>query len=132
VHVVRRLESTGRANGLGAAKRGEQELVSQVWTGELMTFASDDADRVMFADAELMVEGLRNVKTRPRWRAMRFVRDETYLCVNEGVRDKDEILRRVMGKTEEEFGSIILLAVLAALVQFIVLRILKRIFPEEE
>jgi hypothetical protein len=97
-----------------------------------VTFESDDFDRVMFADAELLVEGLRNVKTRPRWRAMRFVRDETFRCVNEGIRDKDEILRRVKEKTEEEFGSIILLAVLAALVQFIVLRILRRIWPDED
>jgi hypothetical protein len=97
-----------------------------------VTFESEDFDRIMFADAELYVEGLRNVKTRPRWRAMRYVRDETYRYVNEGIRDKDEILRRVKEGAEQEFGSIILLAVLAALVQFIVLKILRRIWPDEE
>jgi hypothetical protein len=96
-----------------------------------VTFESDDFDRILYADAELLVEGLRDLKTRPRRRLMKFIRNETYKHANAGVRDKHEILRRVMAATEEKFGSIFLLAILAAVVQFLVLKILNHIWPNK-
>jgi hypothetical protein len=51
--------------------------------------------------------------------------------LNEGVRDKDEMLRLVQAETEKRFRSLILLWILGGIVQYLVLRILKKIFPVE-
>jgi hypothetical protein len=92
---------------------------------------SDDYERVLQSDARLFVDGFRDrVPTRVGRRLVKKTFMRTRFYVNEGVRDKDELLRRVQADIEQEFGSIILLAILAAVVQFVVLRILKRIFPE--
>jgi hypothetical protein len=95
-----------------------------------MTFAQNDFDRRLFADAD-DVPGVRGVKTMVRYRAMRFIRDRTYEELNQGKRDPVEIEARVLRETEMEFGTLILAAVLMALVSFIVTRILERIFPKD-
>ena len=95
-----------------------------------MTFASDDFDRVMFADALVEVNGLWEVKGLKRAAVLRFTRDAVYRQINSGERDPAVIKFRVNQEVEEEYGSVILTALLMAIVSFIVQRILERVFPK--
>jgi hypothetical protein len=94
-----------------------------------VTWLSEDFERCLQADAMLFCDGLRKVKTQRRRRLVKFVIDRTYHHVSEGVRDKDELLRAVQADTEEEFRSLILLWIIGGVVQFIVMKILKHIWP---
>jgi hypothetical protein len=93
-----------------------------------VTFATDDFARVIHADAMLFVDGLRRVKTQRRKRLVQCCIDETFNAVNEGIRDKDEVLRRVMAVVEGKFKSLVLLWILSACVQWVVIRILDHIW----
>lgn len=94
-----------------------------------MTWLTDYYERVLQADVRLMVEGARKVKEQRRRRVVQFVIGRVNHHLNAGVRDKDEMLRLVQAETEEKFRSIVLLWILGGIVQYLVLRILKRIWP---
>lgn len=95
-----------------------------------MSFASDDADRMMFADAVVEVRGLREIHGLRRAKLLRFVRDATYKQLNSGVRDEGEVVDLVLQETEEEYGGVIATAIIIAIVSFIVTKILRRIWPD--
>jgi hypothetical protein len=95
----------------------------------LTTWLSEDFERVLQADVRLMVDGARKVKEQRRRRAVQFIIGRINHHLNEGVRDKDEMLRLVQAETEKRFRSLILLWILGGIVQYLVLRILKKIFP---
>jgi hypothetical protein len=94
-----------------------------------MTWLTEDFERVLQADVRLMVEGARKVKEQRRRRIVGFVIQRTNHHLNAGVRDKDELMRLVQAETEEKFRSLVLLWILGGIVQYLVLRILKRLFP---
>lgn len=96
-----------------------------------MTFASDDFDRVMFADALVEVPDIWEVKGLRRAAILRFTRDAVYRQINQGERDAAVIKFRVNQEVVEEYGSVVLSVILMAIVSFIVQRILERIFPKE-
>lgn len=86
----------------------------------------------MYADALVEVPRIREVKGLLRGRAMRFTRDCTYRRLNEGVRDEEQLRTLVLADVNEEFGSVILIMILAGIVSFVVQRILERLFPRPD
>lgn len=95
-----------------------------------MTWLSEDAARVIHADAMIFVDGLRRVKTQRRKRLVQSCIDETYKILNEGVRDRDEVQRRVQEICRARFSSLVFLWIISACVQWVVSRILDHIWKE--
>lgn len=96
-----------------------------------MTTTNEDFYRRLAADALDEVEGLRDVKGLKRGKVIRLARDRTYHWLNEGVRKEDELRTLVLADVTEEYGSVILLMILAGVVSFVVQRILERLFPKQ-
>jgi hypothetical protein len=96
-----------------------------------MTFLSDDYRRQLLGDTKIFVTGFRDLKGSERQRLFDFIWAAIYAAVNEGERDERTIRRRVLRETREEFGSVILIAILMAAVSFLVTSILERLFPKD-
>ncbi len=97
-----------------------------------MTTSNEDFDRLMYADALVMVDGLRGIKGVLRGRVLRAARNRTYHWLNEGVRDEEQLRTLVLADVNEEFGSIILIMILGGVISFVVQRILERLFPKPD
>lgn len=93
--------------------------------------ADDDFDRILRAEVDLHVEGIRDIKGLRRAALVRFTKDSTYRHLNDGVRDEAKLRNLVLADVEEKYGSVILLMLLAGVVSFVVQRILERLFPKE-
>ena len=85
----------------------------------------------MYAEALIELEGLRDIKGVRRGNLLRFTRDATFRRINDGVRNEKDLLRLVQHDVELRYGSVILTAIIIAVVGFIVRRILERLFPKD-
>ncbi len=92
--------------------------------------ADEDFERILRADAALHVEGFGDIKGLKRAAIIRFTKDSAYRHINDGIRDETKLRNLVLADVEEKYGSVILIAVLMAVVSFVITRILERIFPK--
>jgi uncharacterized YccA/Bax inhibitor family protein len=92
--------------------------------------ADEDFERILRADAAMQVEGFADIKGLKRAAIIRFTKDSAYRHINDGIRDETKLRNLVLADVEEKYGSVILVAVLMAVVSFVITRILERIFPK--
>ncbi len=97
-----------------------------------MTFASRDFERSVIDSCRLEVRQLRDVKGADRERLMQAVMDSAKRHINNGVHGQRALRKAVREEIREEFGSFILLAVIGAVIHFIVVRLLERLLPKGE
>lgn len=96
-----------------------------------MTFASDDFDRALYADALVQVDGIWEVKGLRRGALLRYTRDAVYERLNAGMRNPAEIEAEVYQQVYAAYHSVVVTAIIMAVVSFIVRKILEHIFPDE-
>lgn len=93
-----------------------------------MSFANDDFDRRLYADAYLDVQGVSEIKGLLRGRVLRAVRDQIYKEINEGERDPRVLEVLVYHEIQKQFKGVVLTAVLLAIISYFVQKILERLF----
>lgn len=90
---------------------------------------SADAERSLFAECEAAVEGFHGCFRKRQ--LFRSCKEFTQSYVDQGITDKDLIVKNVREDMLEKYGSIVLTALILALVQFLVLKLLRYIWPDE-
>lgn len=85
----------------------------------------------MYADALMEVPRFHEVKGLRRGKVLKSTRDSAYHWLQQGVRDEEQLRTLVLADVEKEYGSVILIMILAGIVSFCVQRILERLFPKE-
>jgi hypothetical protein len=87
----------------------------------------------LLAECKSAVTRLRDVKGTARRRLVRETRDRVRAAIRDGLTDPDEIAERVYEELDrEEFGSIILTAILIAVISFVVKKILEHFWPDKD
>jgi hypothetical protein len=89
-----------------------------------LTFASDDFDRVAIDQCRLLIPELRSYGEDGQ-RLPKFVMQRIRANYNNGIHLKHSLRKAVRKDVKEEFGSIILAAILTAVIQFLVTKFLE-------
>jgi hypothetical protein len=94
-----------------------------------MTFASDDFDRFVSNETRVLFPELRAIREGEG-----LVRDAVLSVrrhLKDGVRDRKEMQSLVAADLEEKYAGVVAIAILMAVVSFVVRRILEKIFPND-
>ena len=91
---------------------------------------TNDSFESIYSSSQEECPSLKVIPSRKRRRLSRFVYDRTIYYANKGFTE-DQILHLVKEEAEKEYGYVILLAIIAAVVQFLVLKILRWLWPDK-